>query len=617
MSLKNLTLVEGEEQMSLMNENLSVEAKEIPRPEHPNPQMVRTEWLNLNGSWDFEMDFEKTGLKRELFKAPNLSGKIHVPFCPESRLSGIGYTDFIPAVWYKRSFRLPEAWKGLRTLLHFGAVDYDARVWVNGRPAGFHRGGYSSFTLDITDCLLPGEDNLITVYAEDDVRTGLQPGGKQSVERLSSGCCYTRTTGIWQTVWLEGVPKTYLSGIKLIPDPENACVHITGHIYGGEGNEKLEATAFYEGRSCGTGSGLHSGNQVKLTLKLSEVHLWGPGQPSLYDLKLTLFKDGQALDEVNSYFGLRTVVIRGKKILINGKSVFQRLILDQGFYPEGIYTAPTEENLKKDIEISMEMGFNGARLHERAFEPRYLYWADKLGYLVWGEHANWQLDITTPMGLERFLPEWMELVERDYNHPAIIGWCPFNETWDKATVNEKTGEKEQVRQDDQVLAIVYRATKLLDPTRPVIDTSGNFHVETDVFDVHDYEQNPELFRAHYEPMKNGGEAFVTFPDRQSYGEQPYMVSEYGGIWWNPGQLDEEGWGYGGTESRPKSQEAFLARYEGLTRALLDNPSITGFCYTQLYDVEQEVNGLYTYDRKAKFKPELLQAINSHPAAIED
>lgn len=616
MTLKNLTLAEGEEQMSLMNENLSVKAKDIPRPEHPNPQMVRAQWLNLNGSWDFEMDHEKTGLKRELFKAPSLSGKIRVPFCPESRLSGIGYTDFIPAVWYKRSFRLPEAWNGLRTLLHFGAVDYDARVWVNGQPAGFHRGGYSSFTLDITDCLLQGEDNLITVYAEDDVRTGLQPGGKQSVERLSSGCCYTRTTGIWQTVWLEGVPKTYLSGIKLIPDPENACVHITGQVYGGKGNERLEATAFYEGRSCGTGSGLLSGNQVKLTLKLSEVHLWEPGQPDLYDLKLTLFKDGQALDEVKSYFGLRTVVIRGKKILINGKSVFQRLILDQGFYPEGIYTAPTEEDLKKDIEISMEMGFNGARLHERAFEPRYLYWADKLGYLVWGEHANWQLDITTSMGLERFLPEWMELVERDYNHPAIIGWCPFNETWDKAAVNEKTGEKEQVRQDDQVLAIVYRATKLLDPTRPVIDTSGNFHVETDVFDVHDYEQNPELFKAHYEPMKNGGEAFVTFPERQSYAEQPYMVSEYGGIWWNPGQLDEEGWGYGGTESRPKTQEAFLARYEGLTWALLDNPYITGFCYTQLYDVEQEVNGLYTYDRKAKFKPELLHAINSRPAAIE-
>ena len=603
--------------MSLMNENLLVEAKKIPRPEHPNPQMVREQWLNLNGSWDFEMDFEKTGLKRELFKAPGLSGKIRVPFCPESRLSGIGYTDFIPAVWYKRSFRLPEDWKGLGTLLHFGAVDYDAQIWVNGRPAGFHRGGYSSFTLDITDYLLSGEDNLITVYAEDDVRTGLQPGGKQSVERLSSGCCYTRTTGIWQTVWLEGVPKTYVSGIKLIPDPENACVHITGQIHGGTGNESLEATALYEGRGCGTGRGLLSGNQIKLTLKLSEVHLWGPGQPSLYDLKLTLFKDSQALDEVKSYFGLRTVVIRGKKILINSKSVFQRLILDQGFYPEGIYTAPSEEDLKKDIEISMEMGFNGARLHERAFEPRYLYWADKLGYLVWGEHANWQLDITTSMGLERFLPEWMELVERDYNHPAIIGWCPFNETWDKATVNEKTGEKEQVRQDDQVLASVYRATKLLDPTRPVIDTSGNFHVETDVFDVHDYEQNPELFKAHYEPMKNGGEAFVTFPDRQSYAGQPYMVSEYGGIWWNPGQLDEEGWGYGGTESRPKSQEAFLARYEGLTGALLDNPSITGFCYTQLYDVEQEVNGLYTYDRKAKFKTELLHAINSRPAAIEE
>jgi hypothetical protein len=235
------------------------------------------------------------------------------------------------------------------------------------------------------------------------------------------------------------------------------------------------------------------------------------------------------------------------------------------------------------------------------FEPRFLYWADKMGYLVWGEHANWGLDITTPMGLRQFLPEWMETLERDFNHPSIVGWCPFNETWDR------DGSK----QDNEVLRIVYNVTKAIDTTRPVIDTSGNYHVVTDIYDIHDYDQNPESLAAKLEPMKTGEGAYNTFEKRQSYNGQPYFVSEYGGIWWNPG--DEKGWGYG---SRPKSEEEFLSRYKGLTEALLKHPRVCAFCYTQLYDIEQEVNGLYTYDRKPKFDPEIIKAINSQKAAIE-
>lgn len=252
----------------------------------------------------------------------------------------------------------------------------------------------------------------------------------------------------------------------------------------------------------------------------------------------------------------------------------------------------------------MELGFNGARMHEKVFEPRYIYWADKLGYLVWGEHANWGLDISAAEGIENFLPEWIEAVNRDFNHPSIVGWCPFNETWDR---------EDGRRQNDRVLEIVYRVTKELDKTRPVIDTSGNYHVVTDIFDIHDYEQDVEKFAAKFEPMKNGGEKYVTYPKRQKYEGQPYFVSEYGGIQWNCGVDSDFGWGYG---NRPKTEEEFIERYRGLTTALLENPYICAFCYTQLYDVEQEVNGLYTYDRKPKFDVRIFREINMRPAAIE-
>jgi beta-galactosidase/beta-glucuronidase len=564
--------------------------------------MVRDRWVNLNGRWEFEIDHGRSGRERKLREAKALKGCIVVPFCPESKLSGIEYKDFTAAVWYRRVFTIPEDWTSGRILLHFGAVDYDTEVWINGISAGTHRGGYTPFSFDVTASVTPGV-NVVTVVAEDDVRTGLQPGGKQSPSYHSHGCVYTRTTGIWQTVWLEYVPRTYISSLRYIPDPYNSSVHIEARVAGDPAKYRIEAIALYHGREVGRSSAHGQTRYASLCLSVSEIHLWEPGNGRLYDLELCLWKDDECIDTVRSFFGLRTVTWDDTEICINGKPVFQRLVLDQGFYPDGIYTAPTDADLKRDIEISVAMGFNGARLHEKLFEPRFLYWADQMGYLVWGEYANWGLDITSPMGLERFLPEWLEAVERDFNHPSIIGWCPFNETW-----NGRQG----ARQDDDVLRIVYRTTKMIDPTRPVIDTSGHFHVETDIFDVHDYEQNVELFASHYEPMKAGSDVYVTHPTRQKYGGQPYFVSEYGGIWWNPG--DDDGWGYG---SRPANEEEFIRRYRGLTETLLNHPRICGFCYTQLYDVEQEVNGLYTYDRRAKFDPKIIKAINSQRAAIEE
>jgi beta-galactosidase/beta-glucuronidase len=583
------------------------ESTYVPRPEYPRPQLVRDKWINLNGYWEFEIDNGKSGRERSLHEAKELGGKILVPFCPESKLSEVENKDFMAAVWYRREVIIPEEWKNQRVILHFGAVDYYTEAWVNGISVGKHKGGYSSFSFDITDSLKEGV-NTIIVCAEDDVRSWLQPRGKQSSEYHSHGCEYTRTTGIWQTVWLECVPQEYIVSVKYTPDPANSYLHIEAVLNKSLCGYKLSAEAFHQGAKVGRSDIFVTGNSVRLSLKLSEVHLWDVGKPELYDLHISLSNNEQCIDKIKSYFGLRIISFDNNAISINARKVFQRLVLDQGFYTDGIYTAPSEEDLKKDIQIALDMGFNGARLHEKIFEPRLLYWADKMGYIVWGEHANWGLDISTSTGLESFLPEWIEAVERDYNHPSIVGWCPFNETWDIKGSSITGG----IRQNDEVLRIVYNVTKAIDKTRPVIDTSGNFHVVTDIFDIHDYEQNPEVFAAKFEPMKNGGEAYIGWHGRQKYEGQPYFVSEYGGIWWSEDL--EKGWGYG---NRPSSEEEFIERYRGLTEALLKHPKICAFCYTQLYDVEQEVNGLYTYERKAKFDPEIIKAINMQKAAIEE
>ncbi len=566
----------------------------IPRSEHPDPQFQRKDWLNLNGEWDFEFDFGNSGLRAGVLEKDEWSRKINVPFCPESKLSGIEYTDFIAAVWYRKSVTVTETQLEGRVLIHFGAVDYETYLYVNGEEAGYHKGGYTSFTFDITEFLTAGE-NVIAVNARDDVRDPLVPRGKQSELYNSHGCDYTRTTGIWQTVWLEFVPKAYVKSFKLFPDTVNATLGVSAVV---EGEGAFKAEAFYDGRLVGsfekTAAGFVSGD-----IKLSETHLWEVGCGRLYDLKITF-----GGDEISSYFGLRDIRIDGYKVLINGKSVFQRLVLDQGFYADGIYTAPSDEALEKDIRLSLAVGFNGARLHQKVFEPRFLYHCDRLGYIVWGEFGNWGLDYSRDGALEAMLPQWCESVARDFNHPAIVGWCPFNETWDR------DGRK----QNDELLRIIYRVTKQLDETRPCIDTSGNFHVETDIFDVHDYEQKVEIFKGNYDRLMTEGVLFEHFPDRQEYdGKKPAFVSEYGGIQWSLGSRGDA-WGYG---NAPKSEQEFIDRYKGLTDALLDNERMFGFCYTQLYDIEQEQNGLYYYDRSPKFDPELFRRINSRKAAIED
>lgn len=564
------------------------------RPEHPEPQMRRDAWENLNGEWEFEFDFGNSGEDREFYQRTNLNDRIFLPFCPESRLSGIGHLDFIPAVWYRRTLVLKKELDE-DILLHFGAADYCCVVWLNGEKAGEHRGGYSSFTIDITEFAREGENNLV-VCVRDDGRRGAQPRGKQSPSYHSKVCDYTRTTGIWQTVWLEYVPVSRICQLQYFPDLSEASLTIRAQV---KGEGRLRAEAFYDGALCGEAAGESRGGNVFLTIPLSQLHLWEPGKGELYNLELTFGRD-----TVHSYFGMRDIRIEGEKVLINGRPVFQRLVLDQGFYPEGIYTAPEDRDLERDIRISMEAGFNGARLHQKIFEPRFLYHCDRMGYLVWEEHGNWGLDYSAPESLGIFLPEWMEVLERDFNHPSIIGWCPFNETWDY----------EGRKQRDDLLRIVWQMTKRYDPTRPCIDTSGNFHVVTDIYDLHDYEQDPAAMEKRYADFKAGGKLPDTFPQRQTPVDGiPVFISEFGGIRWDAGDRADS-WGYG---NAPGTEEEFVERYRGLADVLLDNPRISGFCYTQLYDVEQEQNGLYTYERKPKFNMEHFRRINSRKAAVEE
>ena len=572
----------------------------IPRNEHPNPNFYRNDYIILNGEWDFDFDFGNSGIDRKLYEADTVFGKkIIVPFCPESELSGIGYKDFMAAVWYKKIVSISAEQLAMgKAFIVFGAVDFHARVYVNGEFAGEHFGGYTTFRIDATPFLKEG-DNVITVYAEDDTRDPLQARGKQSQLYYSHSCDYTRTTGIWQTVYMEFCPKNYIKSVKYYPNITDGTVTIHAEVVG---DGEFSATALWDGKAVGNASCKALGQTVTVTIDLEEKHLWEVGKGGLYALELSF-----GGDKVSSFFGLREVKLTDNAININGEPIFQRLILDQGFYPDGIYTAPSKEALKNDILLSMDAGFNGARLHQKIFEPLFLHYCDELGYIVWGEHGNWGADHTSFESLRYFLLEIEEEIERDFNHPSLIGWCPYNETWDV------DGRK----QDDDVIRIVYRTVKNLDKTRPCIDTSGNFHVETDIFDVHDYDQDCEIFKKHYEELTTKNILFDHQGHRQEWKGEPVFMSEYGGIRVELKEFEEndrvKAWGYGNAAT---SLEEFYHRYDELTTALIDCPRMIGFCYTQLTDVEQELNGIYHYDRTPKFDSAILRKINTKKAAIE-
>lgn len=563
----------------------------IPRSEHPNPQFFRKEWLNLNGEWEFEIDYSASGKDREFEKTEHLSKKIIVPFCPESKLSGIQNTDFMDCIWYQRYFSVPEEWgkNGRKILLHIGACDYFATVWVNSRQVGTHKGGSAPFTFDISQFLIKGE-NKITVCAEDYLRKDNQPAGKQSKLFSSYGCFYTRTTGIWQTVWLENVPSSYILSLKTDTNTASKSVAISVVAENAIGKE-ITAEVTFCGKTVGSTVSAVNGKETFINVNLSELHIWSPDSPDLYDLKIILGED-----TVYSYFGMRDIFAENGTLYLNGKPLFQRMVLDQGFYPDGIWTAPCENELLEDIRRSKKLGFNGARLHQKVFEPRFLYYCDKEGYLVWGEYPNWGLDLSKSDAWQAIVPEWLDILKRDYNHPSIIGWCPLNEIAKNS--------------DPDLIQMLFQLTKSFDTNRLYIESSGWTHKEHigDIIDVHDYEGDPEKVKEKYDLLAAGEPVEMLGCDEKGY---PTFISEYGGI--RLGNEDDGGWGYG---VAPSNGEEWLNKYSGITEIFLNNPKISGFCYTQLTDVEQEMNGFYTYDRKLKFNAERIRKVNTKTAEIE-
>lgn len=597
----------------------------IPRNEYPRPQWQRQRWQSLNGEWQFEIDKSDSGLERGLMNA-DLNDRILIPFAPESSLSGVEHVDFMEAVWYRRQIEIPGDWTSERIMLNFQAVDYDSTVWVNGTEVGRHRGGSTPFGFDITAALAGNASGTVVVRARDS-RFGVQPRGKQATWFANTHCNYTRTTGIWQSVWMEPVGEMYLQRPRITPDVANGRFHIDAPIVNATSGGRLIV-------ELSDTNGVVSSDSVALGMDLAprlvldvpddRRRLWSLTDPHLYSVRFELTDAaGQVVDEVDSYAGLRSVAIDGRAVLINGERIFQRLVLDQGYWPDGLMTAPTDFDLVRDIELSLHAGFNGARLHQKVFEERFLYHADRLGYIVWGEFPDWGASGQGEEGHNQkptasYVPEWLEVLNRDYNHPSIVGWCPLNETHqllhDRPTVL------------DDVTRGMFKATKAADTSRPVIDASGYSHrvPETDIWDSHSYEQDPMKFAAEQAGLGQG----VPFENRTRdgrqistpYAGQPYMVSEYGGIWWNPeaaanatGVERDESWGYG---QRVASEQEFFDRFDGLTNVLLENPLMFGYCYTQLTDVFQEQNGIYRFDRSEKFPIDRIRTTQTKPAAFE-
>ncbi len=593
----------------------------IPRPEYPRPQFVRTEWLNLNGTWQFEADYGDSGIERGV-KDRALTGTITVPFCPESKLSGLEHVDFLNAVWYRREVDIPASWDGKTVLLHFGAVDYDTTVWADGVEVARHRGGFTPFSANLGKCA--GQTVAIVVRARD--KHGVpQARGKQANKFAPYACFYTRTTGIWQTVWLEPVGNVAMKRPRITPDLANSrfelVVPLTAHGPG-PNLEGLTVTATLTDANGAVSTAsvradLDFAARLILDVPEDRKRVWSTTDPHLYGITLTLLHGKTTIDTVESYAGLRSVALSGMAFKLNGEIVFQRTVLDQGYWPESVMTAPSDEELRLDIERSIAAGFNGARLHQKVFEERFFYWADKLGYLVWSEFGDWGCggfgaSTNHQQPDASYVAQWLEAVERDYSHPSIVGWCPLNETFQE--------NSDTIRQLDDVTRGMWLATKLADATRPVLDTSGYAHRvrESDIYDSHDYEQDPVKFGEKMAGLKDGkpfiNNGWDNKPTNLPYGGQPYFCSEFGGIWWNPAAFDnKESWGYG---ERVKSLEEFYARFEGLCDVLLGDKKMFGYCYTQLTDIYPEENGVYTFDRQPKFDNEKLKAVQTKKAANE-
>ena len=583
---------------------------------YPRPQMVREQWQNLNGTWQFCFDDHNNGIEKKWYLGKeDFEHEIRVPFVYQCGLSGISDTGNHEIVWYKRNFKANRK-REERILLHFGAVDYQAMVFLNGMLVCEHEGGHTSFSTDITDYLTEGEQILV-VRVCDPLEDELIPRGKQIWEDSPRGIWYTGTTGIWQTVWLETVNQKHISGIKFTSLFDDGKENICCDLEGTTGEDCLQYTISFKEKLVCEGTVKCYGGRIDLDADIIQNHIfrtnfhdhgwsWSPEKPNLFDVVFTLRDaEGNIVDYVSSYFGFRKVHTENGRVYLNNKPYYQRLVLDQGYWPDSLMTAPDDDAFRRDIGLAKEMGFNGCRKHQKTEDPIFLYWADRLGYLVWGECAS--AIMYDPKAVKRLMTEWTEIVDRDYNHPSIITWVPLNESWGIPYIHQNPVQQHFSR-------AMYHFLHAIDNTRLVISNDGWEMTETDICAIHNYahgqKEESKKFE-YYQEMLSSIERLVSFPSTSwdiyargfEHKDSPVILTEFGGIGFE--LSGEDAWGYTAVEN----EQEFLEDYERVMDAVFASTGLCGYCYTQLTDVEQEMNGLLTYDRKPKCDLASIRAIN--------
>jgi beta-galactosidase/beta-glucuronidase len=578
---------------------------------HPRPQLQRAGWESLDDRWDFALDAEGAWSRPG---EVSWDYSIEVPFAPETAASGLGVAGYVRSCWYRRVVRIDPPRDGERIVLHFGAVDYTARVWVDRAYAGDHEGGFTPFSFDITDLLGAGDAHEIIVCAEDDPHDMAKPRGKQDWQPEPHAIWYPRTTGIWQTVWLERLPACWIDSLRWTPGVASwdiACEVTTGGKARTDLRLEVKLTVPGGDESQTLAHDVYSvvAGEVHRRIALSDPGiddyrnelLWSPESPTLIDAVLRLLgPDGEVLDEVLSYTALRFIGIEGDHIVLNGRPIQLRLVLDQGYWPQSGMTAPDLDALRRDVELVKAMGFNGVRKHQKIEDPRYLYWADHLGLLVWEEMPSAYR--FTKQSIARLAREWMAAVMRDISHPCVVTWVPFNESWGVPDLANHPP------QQDFILAL-YHLTRALDPTRPVVGNDGWESAATDIFGIHDYGQDLVQLQRRYgvddvlaalRSLRPGGRRLTL--EGHEHAGQPIVLTEFGGIAYAPPGQRDGVWGYGVVETAEELAEA----YEALLRTVHDLPLLAGFCYTQFADTYREINGLLYADLTPKFPLERME-----------
>jgi beta-galactosidase/beta-glucuronidase len=578
-------------------------------PDYPRPQFVRTKdsWQNLNGCWDFAFDDTREGIQKGWQNIFPAGKTIIVPFTYETEMSGIADTAPHDTVWYHRQFQV-NVRPGYRVFLHFEGSDYRTEVWINNAFAGSHSGAYSRFSFDITGLSHAGENDL-TVRVEDHYDLS-QPRGKQRWKTKDYGCWYVQSTGIWKMVWLEEIPVEHINHIKLTPLFAKKRLAIEAELACEPGLDlELETSISFQDTIVSVLNVPVLKKNLSLDVDVVSnteyewgAHTWSPEHPVLYDIEFKLRRNNRVVDSVLSYFGMREIRIDGRNILLNGVPIYQRLILDQGYWRSSYLTAPDEKALINDIEKVQAAGYNGVRKHQKTEDERFLYWADVKGLLVWSEMAaTYEFD---DRAITNFTREWMDVVRQNYNHPSIITWTPFNESWGIPQV--ETNKTQQ-----HFTEAIYHLTKSYDFMRPIVLNDGWEHTISDIITLHDYEEAScaflERYGEHLEDIlanKQYHNIFKSvFADGYAYRGQPIIISEFGGIALSG---KETGWGYG---EKANGKEEFLKRFDEITTAIKKISAICGYCYTQVTDVHHELNGIMDMDHVFKIDPEKLREIN--------